>query len=72
MNKIQVWSVGGMILTARRSEYRTSTKSLIRAGCGMNLGLRCKRPATSRLSRGEVGGKTQVVLVRVIKAYEGN
>jgi len=38
----------------------------------MNLGLRCKRPATNRLSRGQVEGKTQVVRVHAIKAYEGN
>ena len=38
----------------------------------MNQGLRCKRPLTNRLSRGQVGGKTQVVLVLVVKAYEVN
>ena len=37
----------------------------------MNLGQRCKRPATNRLSRGQVEGKCQVVRVHVIKAYEG-
>jgi hypothetical protein len=69
-----------MILTGGRSKYsirietcpRAATTNPIWSGFGLNLGLRCKRPATNCLSHWQTEGKRQVVLVHAIKAYEGN